>query len=197
MFLTMRGLISFSKIRCRCLKHRFVLCLMAGMLAGCFPFGENDIEVDDGKTEEIDWKEKQSNNLEDAGLDEEALEQEMLKEFRKANPDAEAVNHLLFDITNDGVKDLVIIFSSHENSVNFGFVSEGAFYHISFGDYQTKLQFANGSDSIKTLENPNRVIISVMDPGKNAAFDLEISVDINKELNRVHYTVKSREPVER
>jgi PBP1b-binding outer membrane lipoprotein LpoB len=90
-------------------------------------------------------------------LDNEKDTEELDKRFQSRFPDANVYNKIWSDVTNDGVDDLIIVFDTNDLKTNFAVLTEGMFNAVSFNDMNSDIVFSKGSESIKLLENPNRL----------------------------------------
>lgn len=65
------------------------------------------------------------------------------------------------------------------------------FNALSFNDMNSDIVFSKSSESIKLLENPNRMFFSMHDNKKNFDFELEVTVEYDKEKNDSNIVIKS------
>ncbi|MGE7674458.1 hypothetical protein ACQKMV_12880 [Lysinibacillus sp. NPDC094403] len=114
----------------------------------------------------------------------------LFRKFEKSVPDATVYNDAMFDIDGDGKKDLIVIYDTPENKVNFAIVAAGR------GVSSTSLEgdvysFTYVLDSLKVYESQKKFIITLHDETKNFTVDYEITKDYDKEKNATTLKIKS------
>lgn len=185
---------------CKLMKRLLVFLLTVFMLVGCIndssitpEVSEDEIKENAEVSKEVNTSETRTNTEKEGNSIKSVINDKLNKEFQVAIPNAEVIDKTMFDITNDGVKDLIVIYDTNEQKSNFAIVSKEGFNAITLNGEDTNFQFANGKYSLRFLENPHKMIITLFDPDKNLTVDFEILMEYNKEKNETNIIIKSKE----
>lgn len=120
----------------------------------------------------------------------EDLKSKLFKNFKRDFPDATVYNTALFDIDKDSFQELIVIFSTEEERINFAFVREKSLSRISLSEGEV-YSFDYVQDSLRYDESTNYFLITVYDANKNFTTDYKISVEKNDQLHQLHFKIES------
>lgn len=177
---------------------RLILLVFVFILVGCSNNSTIKSEVDkEVNKENIEVTNEPINSEKSEFVtkeeDSNLIDRELNREFEKAVPNAKVLNKKMFDITEDGVKDLIVIYDTSEQKANFAIISKESINAITLNSDDTHFQFANGKDSLRVVEEPNRMIITLFEPKKNLTVEFEILMEYDKVKNDTNIIIKSKE----
>jgi len=165
------------------LKKGFILIifLILIFISGCSAIRDSNLNDTDIQT----------NTSEKLGL-----ELKYLNLFKEAFPKAEIVGKVMLDVNNDKEEYLVVIFNNptETNKIiksNIAFITKDDIKALDLASGNLNFQFANGSESLKKLENPNRVSVMMYNTEMNKTIDYQVTVTIDKELNKTNYKIET------
>ncbi len=139
-----------------------------------------------------------TNNQNTSSDKKESVEVEYLNIFKEAFPKAVIVDKAMFDVNNDKQDDLIVIFNNpvEDNKIaksNICFIMKDAIKAIDIASGNLNFQFAYGEESLKTLENPNRISVMMHNTELNKIIDYQVTVTTNRELNETNIKIETIE----
>lgn len=116
--------------------------------------------------------------------------------FKGAFPEAEIVSQIMTDIDNDKEDDLILIYNYPSDSgkisrSNIWVATKSNIGALRLGGADSDFEFAEGSNSLKILQDPKRISILLQDPKTKKDTDFQITVTTNIKQKAINFSIET------
>lgn len=126
------------------------------------------------------------------------INEDFLRTFENAFPKSEIVCKTITDLDNDKKDDLVIIFNDFKQQTkitksNICVVTEYGINALDLSGNTLNYQFADGSESLKILQNPTRASVKLIEVKTNKIVDFQVTMTMDKKEKITNFKIESIE----
>jgi len=121
------------------------------------------------------------------------LESQLYEEFKNYTVDALIADKTLYDINDDGVVELIVLFSAKDEPASFAIISQRDMKGISLSGGTTSDIRITDTSTLEILDNPKRVLIRVTDFKNGMDVDFEVQVTYDKDKKHMHFILSSED----